>query len=246
MKPRTVCLVLAIAFSAPMQAEDGPQRVRPKAYGTSQDSIYHVPITDFVPFDSGSGTRAGSFPWRSRGTPRAVRVPASLRDTASAGGSAADRHRGVLLQHRSESQRPAGRAAVRRLVRRDERHVSRGRGLQQHVERVRGIPVRGFDVSQLPGELLQQPAGSRRSHRQVRRLTGTRGGQPLLPPPGQPFAVDLDFNDVPHQPAVPVHRGPRRVRHHRGLRERQLLPGRTADPRQMAVFLAKALGLHWP
>ena len=57
MKTRTVCLVLAIAFSAPMRAEDGPQRVRPKAYGTSQDSIYHVPITDFVPFDSVSGTR---------------------------------------------------------------------------------------------------------------------------------------------------------------------------------------------
>ena len=57
MKTRTACLVLAIAFSVPVRAEDGPQRVRPKTYGTSPDSIYHVPITDFVPFDSGSGTR---------------------------------------------------------------------------------------------------------------------------------------------------------------------------------------------
>ena len=55
MKTRTVCLVLAIAFSAPVRAEDGPQRVRPKTYGISQDSIYHVPITDFGAGPVGSG-----------------------------------------------------------------------------------------------------------------------------------------------------------------------------------------------
>jgi len=55
-------LVLATGASAPARAQDRSPRVRPKAYGTSQDSIYHVPITDFVPFDSAWGTRDWFFP----------------------------------------------------------------------------------------------------------------------------------------------------------------------------------------
>jgi len=64
MKARKVAgiaVALAIAFAAHARAEDGPQRVRPKTYGTGQDSIYHVPITDFVPFDSSSGTKDSHF-----------------------------------------------------------------------------------------------------------------------------------------------------------------------------------------
>jgi hypothetical protein len=62
MKTRAVCLVLAFAFSAPVRAEDGAQRARPKTYGISQDSIYHVPISDFVPYDSSWGARDYFFP----------------------------------------------------------------------------------------------------------------------------------------------------------------------------------------
>jgi S-layer homology domain len=42
-------------------AEERP-RVRPKTYGTSQDSIYHVPVTDFVPIFGNSITTDGSIP----------------------------------------------------------------------------------------------------------------------------------------------------------------------------------------
>jgi S-layer family protein len=66
MKGRTLCrgvaMVLAVALSAGARAEDAPARVRPRTYGTSQDSIYHVPITEFVPLDSNWGTRDWFFP----------------------------------------------------------------------------------------------------------------------------------------------------------------------------------------
>jgi hypothetical protein len=66
MKGRTVrrgvAMVLAVALSAAARAEDAPARVRPKTYGASQDSIYHVPITEFVPLDSNWGTRDWFFP----------------------------------------------------------------------------------------------------------------------------------------------------------------------------------------
>ena len=55
-------LILALAGAAAAAAEDPAPRVRPKTFGTSQDSIYHVPITDFVPFDSSWETRDYFFP----------------------------------------------------------------------------------------------------------------------------------------------------------------------------------------
>ena len=54
-------LVLVLAFARGARGED-PFRVRPKTYGTGPDSIYHLPITEFVPFDSTWGTRDWFFP----------------------------------------------------------------------------------------------------------------------------------------------------------------------------------------
>jgi hypothetical protein len=42
----------ALALATSGAAEDGPPLLGPKTYGTSQDSIYHVPVTEFVPRDS--------------------------------------------------------------------------------------------------------------------------------------------------------------------------------------------------
>jgi hypothetical protein len=65
MKRRKVLLgfsaMLALVLSAPAGAQERPQ-ARPKTYGTSQDSIYHVPITEFVPLDSAWETRDYFFP----------------------------------------------------------------------------------------------------------------------------------------------------------------------------------------
>ncbi len=47
-------IVAAFGFVAGALAQEWTPRVRPKAYGTAQDSIYHVPITEFVPSDSGT------------------------------------------------------------------------------------------------------------------------------------------------------------------------------------------------
>ena len=55
----TVSAVLALSFAA--RAEDGTSQVGPKTYGTSQDSIYHVPITDIVPLYSTFETTDGGF-----------------------------------------------------------------------------------------------------------------------------------------------------------------------------------------
>lgn len=66
MKKRTVLIglsaVLVFAFSASVAAEEGTPRARPKTYGISQDSIYHVPITDFLPTDSSWITKDDFFP----------------------------------------------------------------------------------------------------------------------------------------------------------------------------------------
>ena len=47
-------------------------------------------------------------------------------------------------------------------------------------------------------------------------------------------------------PFLPVRRSPRGLGHQRRLRIRQLLSDAPLTRGQMAVFLAKALGLHWP
>ncbi|HEY4229436.1 MAG TPA: S-layer homology domain-containing protein [Thermoanaerobaculia bacterium] len=62
MTRRTAWLGLAgiVALSLSARAQDA--RPRPKAYGTSQDSIYHVPITDFVPTNSSWITKDDFFP----------------------------------------------------------------------------------------------------------------------------------------------------------------------------------------
>lgn len=62
MKKRTAFLGLAgiVVLSLSAQAQDA--RPRPKAYGTSQDSIYHVSITDFSPYQSSWTTRDDFFP----------------------------------------------------------------------------------------------------------------------------------------------------------------------------------------
>ena len=57
-----IVFVVAIAVSPRELAEDGAQRARPKTYGTSHDSIYHVPINEFVPYDSSWGTKDYFFP----------------------------------------------------------------------------------------------------------------------------------------------------------------------------------------
>jgi S-layer family protein len=61
MRRRTAWLGLAgvVIFSLSARAQDA--RPRPKTYGISQDSIYHVSITDFVPWRSGYGTKDESF-----------------------------------------------------------------------------------------------------------------------------------------------------------------------------------------
>jgi hypothetical protein len=41
-----------LAGTASVAAEDGRPQLRAKTYGTSQDSIYHVPVTEFAPNDS--------------------------------------------------------------------------------------------------------------------------------------------------------------------------------------------------
>ncbi len=53
--------LLAFGLSTPARAEEGP-RARPKTYGTSQDSIYHVPVTEFVPTNGGYTTDDTAFP----------------------------------------------------------------------------------------------------------------------------------------------------------------------------------------
>ena len=62
MKKRSISLglpfALALAITAGAGAEE-PQHARPKTYGVSQDSIYHVPITDFVA-DNSSWTTVDS------------------------------------------------------------------------------------------------------------------------------------------------------------------------------------------
>jgi hypothetical protein len=45
----TLALSIAWLLSVATLAEDGSARIRPKTYGTSQDSIYHVSINDFEP-----------------------------------------------------------------------------------------------------------------------------------------------------------------------------------------------------
>ena len=67
MKPVVhVSLGLALAFlsfPAPGQAGDaGLPLPRPKTYGTSHDSIVHVPVTAFVPYDGSWETRDYSIP----------------------------------------------------------------------------------------------------------------------------------------------------------------------------------------
>jgi len=59
-----VALSLSIAWlvSAGAPAEEGTPHVRPKTYGTSQDSIYHVPATEFLPRDSNTAYTLDSFP----------------------------------------------------------------------------------------------------------------------------------------------------------------------------------------
>ena len=52
--------LLAGSLLAQVRAED--VRPRPKVYGTNRDSIYHVPITEFVPLDGSWVTRDYSFP----------------------------------------------------------------------------------------------------------------------------------------------------------------------------------------
>ena len=47
-------------------------------------------------------------------------------------------------------------------------------------------------------------------------------------------------------PVLPVHRGVGEVGHHGRLRPGKLLPRAPLTRGQMATFLAKALGLHWP
>lgn len=61
MKTRTAWLGLAgvVVFSLSASAQDA--RPRPKAYGTSQDSIYHVPITDFIPREGSWITKDDAF-----------------------------------------------------------------------------------------------------------------------------------------------------------------------------------------
>jgi S-layer homology domain len=55
---RTAYLVLGVvwtlAWSSHVRAQDVPARARPKAYGTSQDSIYHLSIKDFAPRNAGT------------------------------------------------------------------------------------------------------------------------------------------------------------------------------------------------
>jgi hypothetical protein len=67
MKRRTVllgfsALLALLVVSEPAGAEERPPRAQPRTYGVSQDSIYHVPITEFVPTDSSWGTRDYVFP----------------------------------------------------------------------------------------------------------------------------------------------------------------------------------------
>src|SRR5689334_4520150 len=59
-----LCLAVGLMGGSLLAADSrsGPPPVRPKTYGTSQDSIYHVPITEFVPLDGGWVTRDYSFP----------------------------------------------------------------------------------------------------------------------------------------------------------------------------------------
>jgi hypothetical protein len=59
-----LCLAAGLMGGSLLAADSrsGPPPVRPKTYGTSQDSIYHVPITEFVPLDGGWVTRDYSFP----------------------------------------------------------------------------------------------------------------------------------------------------------------------------------------
>ena len=61
-----VSLRLALAllsFPALLQAADARLPLpRPKTYGTSHDSIVHVPVTAFVPYDGSSETRDYAFP----------------------------------------------------------------------------------------------------------------------------------------------------------------------------------------
>ena len=62
MKRRTAWLGLAGLLVLAISARGQDVRPRPKTYGISQDSIYHVPITEFVPFDSSWETRDYFFP----------------------------------------------------------------------------------------------------------------------------------------------------------------------------------------
>jgi len=42
----------ALALATSVAAEDGRPQLRAKTYGTSQDSLYHVPVTEFAPRDT--------------------------------------------------------------------------------------------------------------------------------------------------------------------------------------------------
>ncbi|HTY40590.1 MAG TPA: hypothetical protein VMH79_01820 [Thermoanaerobaculia bacterium] len=52
----------ALGLAASVAAEDGQPQLRAKAYGTSQDSICHVPVTEFVLRDSATSYADYLFP----------------------------------------------------------------------------------------------------------------------------------------------------------------------------------------
>ncbi len=186
-------------------------------------------------------------PRRARAVQSGMHDLLFLRGTAAAERRVAHRNRGLLLQHGAESQLPARRRAAQLVVRRHERHLPGGRRLQQLFERLRRVRERRSHRAQLPGQLVQQPAVPRRAHRQVRRHSGVRRRQPLLPAAGQPRAVAADvqrradghpffqFIEALYASGITA-----------GCGGGNYCPDSPLTRGQMAVFLAKALGLQWP
>jgi len=171
----------------------------------------------------------------------------SLCDSAASQRSIADRHRGVLLQQQPGLGPCPRDRALQDLVRREQRPVPWARPLQCHAQRLRRVRDHGPDVAQLPGQLLRQPVLPAGEHRLGRRVPGHRRRNLFYRLQVSPAPPTADFGDVPtNHPYFQFIEALSGSGITAGCGNGDYCPDRPITRGEMAVFLAKALGLQWP